>query len=165
MKNSFCKIKSPLGEIILVADDKNLLAVQLPHPDKKNRAASRMAEAAEEHPILKKAAKQLTEYFAGRRKTFDLPLKIGGTEFQNKVWQGLCEIPFGKTASYQDLAVAVGSPKAVRAAGMANSRNPLAIVVPCHRVIGKNGTLTGFAAGLKAKEFLLKHEGARSVLF
>ena len=110
-------------------------------------------------PLLKKAVKQLDEYFAGRRKEFNLPLSMKGTAFQKKVWAALQEIPYGETRSYGDIAKAIGKPKAARAVGMANNRNPVSIIVPCHRVIGSNGSLVGYGGGLKAKEFLLKLEG------
>lgn len=110
-------------------------------------------------PLLKKAVKQLDEYFAGKRKKFDLPLSMKGTEFQQKVWEALRAIPYGETRSYGDIAKAIGKPKAARAVGMANNRNPVSIIVPCHRVIGANGSLVGYGGGLKAKEFLLKLEG------
>ena len=105
------------------------------------------------------AAKQLNEYFEGTRKTFDLPLEPRGTEFQKKVWMALCEIPFGQTASYGQIAKRIGVPTASRAVGAANGKNPLPIVVPCHRVIGSNGSLTGSGGGLKNKSILLRLEG------
>ncbi|MGQ4277138.1 methylated-DNA--[protein]-cysteine S-methyltransferase [Pseudidiomarina sp. E22-M8] len=110
-------------------------------------------------PILRAAAQQLNDYFDGRLRIFDLPLRPRGTEFQEQVWHCLQRIPFGKLASYADVAKAIDNPKAVRAVGMANSKNPIGIVVPCHRVIGANGTLTGYAGGLEKKAWLLRHEG------
>jgi methylated-DNA-[protein]-cysteine S-methyltransferase len=112
--------------------------------------------------VLIKAERQLMEYFSGARTEFALPLELRGSEFQKKVWQALREIPFGETRSYLELAKAVGSAKAVRAVGAANGKNPLSIVVPCHRVVGANGSLTGFAGGLEAKAKLLALE-ARAV--
>ena len=109
-------------------------------------------------PVIDRALTQLNEYFAGRRKAFDLPLKLFGTEFQQKVWIALSKIPYGVTVSYKDLAETVGNPKACRAIGMANNKNPLPIILPCHRVIGKNGSLTGYAGGLHIKKFLLDLE-------
>lgn len=106
-----------------------------------------------------RAAAQLTEYFAGKRKVFDLPLDPQGTEFQKRVWQALREIPYGTTCSYGEIAAKVGNPKASRAVGGANNKNPIAIVIPCHRVIGANGSLVGYASGLQTKEALLKLEG------
>ena len=115
------------------------------------------------HPILLETERQLSEYFAGQRTQFDLPLEPRGTKFQIKVWQALREIPFGQTRSYLDLAKAIGSPGASRAVGAANGKNPLSIVVPCHRVIGADRSLTGFAGGLQAKAALLALE-ARAVV-
>ena len=111
-----------------------------------------------ETPLLKEASKQLTEYFDRKRKKFDLPLALNGTEFQVKTWKALQSIPYGKTCSYGDLAKKIGNPKASRAVGNANNRNPLHIIVPCHRVIGSNGSLTGYAAGLDVKRLLLDLE-------
>lgn len=111
-----------------------------------------------ETPLLKKAADQLDEYFSGTRKVFDLPLLMEGTGFQKSVWEALRTIPFGETRSYQDIAVLIGNPDAVRAVGMANNRNPIAIIVPCHRVIGKDGSMVGFGGGLPIKRFLLELE-------
>jgi methylated-DNA-[protein]-cysteine S-methyltransferase len=113
-----------------------------------------------ETPLIKKAAAQLGEYLKGKRKTFDLPLKMNGTAFQVKVWKALQRIPYGKTCSYGEIAAKIGNPKACRAVGMANNRNPIAIIVPCHRVIGKDGSLTGYAGGLDIKKKLLKLEGS-----
>jgi methylated-DNA-[protein]-cysteine S-methyltransferase len=110
------------------------------------------------HPILRETERQLSEYFAGSRTHFNLPLEARGSKFETKVWRALEKIPYGKTRSYLDLAKAIGSPKACRAVGAANSRNPLPIVVPCHRVIGANGKLTGFTGGLERKATLLAHE-------
>jgi methylated-DNA-[protein]-cysteine S-methyltransferase len=111
-----------------------------------------------EHPVLKQAKRELDEYFTGTRTEFNLPLAALGTAFQQKVWQALITIPFGETWSYQDLADAIGNPKAVRAVGLANGKNPISIIVPCHRVIGKSGKLTGYAGGVERKAWLLKHE-------
>ena len=113
--------------------------------------------------VLKKCVKELDEYFAGKRKHFSVRLERRGTDFQKKVWTALEKIPFGKTCSYEDIAIAVGSPKAVRAVGLANGKNPHWIVVPCHRVIGKNKQLTGYAGGLDRKKWLLEHEQKASI--
>lgn len=102
---------------------------------------------------------QLREYFEGRRRVFDLPLAPKGTDFQQSVWRSLQTTPYGKTASYRDIALSINNPKAVRAVGAANGKNPISIVVPCHRIIGSNGTMTGYAGGLERKRWLLKHEG------
>ena len=111
-----------------------------------------------ETPLIKKAVSQLEEYFKLKRTHFDLPLALGGTDFQCSVWEALQTIPFGRTSSYGDIAAKIGNPKASRAVGMANNRNPIVIIVPCHRVIGKNGSLTGYGGGLKVKQFLLELE-------
>jgi methylated-DNA-[protein]-cysteine S-methyltransferase len=110
------------------------------------------------HSVLLEAERQLAEYFAGTRRTFELPLDFEGTEFQRSVWAALLTIPYGETRSYGQIARQIGRPKAVRAVGAANGRNPLSIVAPCHRVIGASGELTGFAGGLETKEFLLALE-------
>lgn len=112
----------------------------------------------EETPVIKEALRQLDEYFAGKRKGFDLPLSPQGTAFQLKVWQALQTVPYGKTVSYKDIALQVGNAKACRAVGMANNRNPIAIVIPCHRIVGSSGKLVGYAGGLSLKEKLLKLE-------
>ncbi|MDR1167528.1 MAG: methylated-DNA--[protein]-cysteine S-methyltransferase [Heliobacteriaceae bacterium] len=111
-----------------------------------------------ETPLIKKAGIQLAEYFEGKRKSFDLPLNPSGTDFQKKVWRLLCKIPYGKTASYKETAAAAGNPNASRAVGGANNKNPIMIVIPCHRVIGSNGALTGYAGGLDMKQKLLDLE-------
>jgi methylated-DNA-[protein]-cysteine S-methyltransferase len=108
---------------------------------------------------LPEAVRQLREYFAGERRAFDLPLCLSGTDFQKLVWRQLTAIPFGETWSYGQLAKSLGNPSACRAVGLANGKNPIAIIVPCHRVIGADGTLTGFGGGLPRKEWLLTHEG------
>jgi methylated-DNA-[protein]-cysteine S-methyltransferase len=111
-----------------------------------------------ETPLIKKTAAQLEEYFAGKRKTFTVPLSLGGTDFQAACWKALRTIPYGETRSYKDLALLAGNPRALRAAGMANNRNPVVIIVPCHRVIGNDGSLTGYGGGLPVKRFLLDLE-------
>lgn len=110
------------------------------------------------HPIVVQAVKELDEYFQKKRRHFTVPLQPKGTDFQKRVWKALQTVPFGKTASYLDMATKIGNPKAVRAIGGANSRNPISIIVPCHRIIGKNGALVGYEGGLWRKEWLLKHE-------
>ncbi len=109
--------------------------------------------------LTDKAYNQLVEYFDGKRKCFDVPYKLIGTDFQKKVWAVLCTIPYGETRSYKDIAIAVGNEKASRAVGMANNKNPLHVLVPCHRVVGASGKLVGYAGGLDMKEFLLNMEG------
>lgn len=111
-----------------------------------------------ETPIIKKAFKQINEYLDGKRKIFDFPIEIIGTEFQKSVWKALQEIPYGETKTYKEIAIAIGNEKACRAVGMANNKNPLPIVVPCHRVIGTNGKLVGYAGGLNIKENLIQIE-------
>ncbi|MBN1937224.1 MAG: methylated-DNA--[protein]-cysteine S-methyltransferase [Anaerolineae bacterium] len=110
-------------------------------------------------PVIEMALVQLDEYFSGVRRVFDLPLGLHGTEFQQRVWRQLLEIPYGQTASYAEVARALGNPQAVRAVGLANGKNPISIIVPCHRVIGSDGNLVGYGGGLWRKEWLLKHEG------
>ena len=114
--------------------------------------------AAAETPLIREAAAQLSAYFAGKRRTFDLPLALRGTEFQMSVWDALRDIPFGETRSYGDVAALIGRPRAYRAVGMANHDNPVAVIVPCHRVTGRDGSLTGYAGGLFAKQYLLDLE-------
>lgn len=118
-----------------------------------------VSEGAPPTGLLREAKAQLEEYFSGQRRAFDLPLRFGGTAFQHAIWEALLDIPYGETRSYGQIAAAIGRPKAVRAAGQAIGRNPISIIVPCHRVIGQNGTLTGFGGGLPIKEKLLKGEG------
>lgn len=120
----------------------------------------KMAELSEDlqHPILQETVKQLNEYFQGKRQIFDLPLDFEGTEFQHKVWQALLTIPFGETRSYKQIAEQIGNVKAVRAVGATNGKNPISIITPCHRVVGANGKLVGFAGGLENKDILLKIE-------
>jgi len=115
-----------------------------------------------ETQLHKQAIKQLEEYFAGKRKKFDLMLNPKGTDFQQRVWESLLEIPYGHTASYKDIAKAAGNEKACRAVGMANNRNPISVIIPCHRVIGRNGKLVGYGGGLEIKEFLLNLEKANA---
>ncbi|MDF3024345.1 MAG: hypothetical protein K0R10_1706 [Alphaproteobacteria bacterium] len=147
-------VKTPVGLLKLVASDKGLAAILWENDDPKRVRLDHGLED-KKHKVLLEAERQLLEYFAGTRDAFSLPLDFSGTPFQKKVWAALCRIPFGETRSYADIAKEVGSPKAVRAVGSANGKNPISIVAPCHRVIGKNGKLTGFAGGLEVKEFLL----------
>ena len=152
------KMSSPLGEIWLVSTETHLVAVLWGAEDR-IRAQVRGEMLEQSRPVLQAAAQQLVEYFNGSRISFDLPILLQGTEFQKKVWAILLEIPFGQTKSYGFMARQLGSIKTSRAVGAANGRNPIAIIVPCHRVIGANGDLTGFAGGMAAKEWLLRHEG------
>ena len=151
------EIESPVGKLKLVASSNALVAV-LWGREQPNRVKLDPATLDAQHPILLETERQLTEYFSGKRIEFDLPLQPEGSEFQKKVWRALREIPFGQTRSYRELAKAVGSSKAARAVGAANGKNPLSIVVPCHRVVGVNGSLTGFAGGLETKAALLALE-------
>ncbi|MBY9063925.1 methylated-DNA--[protein]-cysteine S-methyltransferase [Sphingomonas yunnanensis] len=148
---------SPVGTLTLVASDAGLVAVLWPD-DSPGRVRLAAAEERADHPVLAATRAQLGEYFAGERRTFDLPLAPSGSAFQRAVWAALAAIPHGETRSYAEIARAIGRPTASRAVGAANGRNPLSIVVPCHRVIGASGQLTGFAGGLAAKQHLLAHE-------
>jgi methylated-DNA-[protein]-cysteine S-methyltransferase len=150
---------SPVGTLTLVATDDGLSAI-LWENDRPRRVPLRLEAEASDHPILVEAERQLTEYFAGRRTRFDLAFDVAGTPFQRKVWNALLAIPFGETRSYGQIAEQIGSPRAVRAVGAANGRNPLSIVAPCHRVVGANGALTGFAGGLDVKARLLALEAS-----
>lgn len=150
-------VATPVGELTLVADELGLVAV-LWENDRPERVPLGEVKSRPDHTVLVDAAKQLTEYFAGKRDRFRLKLAPRGTEFQRQVWSALNTIPFGETRTYSEIARQIGRPAAVRAVGAANGRNPVSIVTPCHRVIGADGTLTGFAGGLPAKEFLLKLE-------
>ncbi len=150
---------SPLGSIILAVDADKLVGLwfvgQSHQPETSNWPQ------AVQHPVLQQAQRELEEYFAGRRTAFDVPLSFGGgTEFQRAVWRELLRIPYGATVSYGALSVAIGKPAAVRAVGAAVGRNPLGIIVPCHRVIGADRSLTGYAGGLERKIALLQLEGA-----
>lgn len=150
-------LDSPLGRIRLLASGGALVGLYLPGEE---LPATGPAAAVEDpaEPTLAAAARQLAEYFAGTRREFDLPIRGAGTAFQRTVWQELGRIPYGATCSYGQVAAAIGRPSASRAVGAANGRNPIAIVVPCHRVIGASGRLTGYAGGMAAKEWLLDHE-------
>jgi methylated-DNA-[protein]-cysteine S-methyltransferase len=151
---------SPVGVLTLVGGADGLAAILWENDDPK-RVRLNIAWEDRSFPVLVKTQRQLEEYFAGKRKTFTVPLDFSGTDFQKKVWQALLTIPFGETRSYGEIARQVGNPKSMRAVGAANGRNPISIIAPCHRVIGAGGALTGFAGGMKAKAFLLEHEGRR----
>jgi methylated-DNA-[protein]-cysteine S-methyltransferase len=152
-------IHSPVGKLKLVASDRGLVAI-LWENGKPNRV--RLGELIESasHPVLVETERQLGEYFAGKRRNFSVTLDMRGTSFQRNVWEALLAIPFGETRSYRDLAKNLGNPQATRAVGAANGKNPISIIVPCHRVVGSNGKLTGFAGGLEAKARLLELEQA-----
>ena len=151
-------MRSPVGILTLIASNDGLAAI-LWENDKPRRVPLTVVAENATHPILLEAERQLEEYFAGRRKIFDLALDVSGTEFQKKVWRALLAIPYGETRTYAEIAREIGHPTAVRAVGAANGRNPLSIVAPCHRVIGSSGALTGFAGGLAVKAQLLRLEG------
>lgn len=159
MTYAFKTMPSPVGTLTLVANDKGLCAILWPQDDPK-RVRLPVLTADKANKVLHQAEKELGEYFAGRRTRFTVPLDFAGTDFQKQVWQALLEIPFGETRSYAQIARRIGRPSAMRAVGAANGRNPISIIAPCHRVIGANGALTGFAGGLKAKEALLALEAA-----
>jgi methylated-DNA-[protein]-cysteine S-methyltransferase len=156
-------IDSPVGRLTLVAAGEGLAAVLWEHDDPR-RVPLDVAAENRRHPVLVDTARQLGEYFDGRRTVFALPLVFVGTAFQRRVWNALLTIPFGETRSYAQIARQIGQPRAVRAVGAANGRNPISIVAPCHRVIGSTGKLTGFAGGLDVKAWLLALEGARSAV-
>lgn len=145
---------SPLGELHLLSDGSSLKALTWDAD-----LAERWRAVVGTCPVLEKAVTQLNEYFAGARRDFELPLDPSGTEFQRRAWKQLCEIPFGKTWSYRQQAVAMGQPAATRAVGGANNKNPLPVIIPCHRVIGADGSLTGYGGGLSRKRILLEIEG------
>lgn len=145
-------LSTPLGFLLLAADALGLTGVRLV------TSPSAARETRSDNPLLREAAGQIAAYFAGRLRRFDLPLHPAGTPFQQRVWAALREIPYGETRSYKDIAQAVGSPRAFRAVGMANHKNPLLLVTPCHRVIAADGALRGFACGLECKSFLLRFE-------
>ncbi len=145
---------SPVGLLTLVASADGLVAILWQDDDPDRVRLGALVDEAD-HPILREAERQLGEYFAGTRTAFTVPLAFSGTDFQKVVWAALLTIPFGETRSYGEIARQIGRPGASRAVGAANGRNPISIIAPCHRVIGKNGTLTGFAGGLEAKAWLL----------
>ncbi len=154
---------SPVGVLTLVASDAGLVAI-LWENDDPARVRLGPCEEAPDHAILVETRRQLDEYFAGERSRFDLRLDFRGTDFQKSVWAALLAIPHGETRSYGEIARALGRPGASRAVGAANGRNPISIIAPCHRVIGANGTMTGFAGGIAAKEYLLRLEGSARLL-
>jgi len=156
-------IASPYGKLKLVASDKGLAAVLWENDDPR-RVRLGALKRSSDNPFLNEAEKQLKAYFAGRLKKFTVPLDFKGTDFQKSVWAALLTIPFGETRSYGEIARQIGRPEASRAVGAANGRNPISIITPCHRVLGSNGRLTGFAGGLEAKDHLLKHEGRDPLL-
>jgi methylated-DNA-[protein]-cysteine S-methyltransferase len=151
-------IESPVGPLLLAGNESGLQLIEFHTPRHPMPRGNDWCEG--DHALLQLAQRQLDEYFAGTRRHFDLPLSPLGTDFQRQVWWELANIPFGRTISYAELAQRVGRPTATRAVGAANGRNPIPIVLPCHRVIGADGSLTGFGGGLPTKQFLLQLEGA-----
>jgi methylated-DNA-[protein]-cysteine S-methyltransferase len=156
--NSYCYVDSPIGPLLLTTDGEALTGLYMGKPTKQPALGDDWTERPGAG-ALPMAARQLKEYFAGARRQFELPLKMSGTAFQLKVWRQLTKIPFGETWSYGQLARKIGNANASRAVGLANGRNPIAVIVPCHRVIGADGSLTGFGGGLPRKQWLLSHEG------
>jgi methylated-DNA-[protein]-cysteine S-methyltransferase len=150
--------RSPLGSLTLIASDLGLRAILWPRTELRSAGISGRVHLEPEHPILRRTAEQLDQYFNGTRTSFDIPLDLVGTRFQLAAWRALASIPFGTTTSYGRQAAALGMPGAARALGAANGANPVCIVLPCHRVIGADGSLTGFGGGLPAKAWLLDHE-------
>lgn len=153
-------VASPVGELRVVVSDRGLRAVLWPDDDGRVPFQDPQPVDVDGDPVARDVVTQIGEYFAGTRTEFDLPLDLVGTEFQVQAWHALARIPYGETRTYAQQAAAIGRPTAVRAIGAANGRNPVSIVVPCHRVVGADGSLTGFAGGLDAKRFLLAHEQA-----
>lgn len=156
------RISSPIGSLSLTEENGFLTGLYLQETaDIQGSFAPSFPsdDPAPQTPLLIQTQKQLEQYFAGKRQIFDLPIRFQGTPFRHRVWEALCTIPYGQTRSYQDIADLIGSPKAVRAVGQANHNNPLMILVPCHRVIHKNGDLSGYACGGQVKRFLLELEG------
>jgi methylated-DNA-[protein]-cysteine S-methyltransferase len=165
MVTTFARFPSPIGELVLAASDAALKGVLFPQPRNRVTPAERpeWVEDAGHGPagaLLAHVRRQLTEYFDGTRTTFDLPVDAAGSAFERRVWDLLRAIPYGATTSYGELARRLGDPRATRAVGAANGKNPIPIIVPCHRVVGARGELTGFGGGLDRKRWLLEHEGA-----
>jgi methylated-DNA-[protein]-cysteine S-methyltransferase len=157
----FTTMPSPLGEVLLTGDGRHLTGLYMtPHPHGPSPQASWVRDDA----AFTDAIRQLQEYFDGSRLVFEIPLAPEGTDFQRRVWMALRDIPYARTVSYGDIAREVGNPRGVRAVGLANGRNPIAIIVPCHRVIGANGSLTGYGGGLDRKRWLLAHEARHAGL-
>lgn len=158
MTSFYKRIDSPVGQLTLVAGETGLRAILWENDDPRRVPLGSLVEQLD-NPCLVETERQLDAYFAGTLTAFTVPLDFAGTDFQKSVWAALLTIPFGETRSYAEIARQIGRPSAVRAVGAANGRNPISIIAPCHRVIGANGALTGFAGGLAAKERLLRLEG------
>ena len=153
----YAVMHSPVGPLTVVSSEKGVASIQF--------GASVPRGVSQDESANRETVQQLTEYFEGKRTQFDIPLDLEGTAFQKAVWQELLRIPYGETRSYGDIAKAIGKPGAARAVGMANHDNPIAVVVPCHRVVGQNGSLTGYAGGLQLKAQLLSIESQHRTLF
>ena len=151
----YCEFSSPLGELLLVSAGESLTGI---YYEDHRRGPARGANWRRDAAAFRRVQEQLAAYFAGELAAFDVPLAPHGSEFQREVWNELRRIPPGSTLTYAQLAARISRPKAIRAVGAANARNPISIIVPCHRVVGSNGTLTGYAGGLERKEWLLRHE-------
>jgi methylated-DNA-[protein]-cysteine S-methyltransferase len=158
-------IESPVGKLKLVASDKGLVAILWDNDRPHRGVPPNELVANEQHFVLVETERQLREYFAGKRKAFNVSLDMRGTRFQKDVWEALLAIPFGETRSYGQIANQLGNPRATRAVGAANGKNPVSIIVPCHRVIGSSGKLTGFGGGLETKAQLLNLENSDGKLF
>jgi methylated-DNA-[protein]-cysteine S-methyltransferase len=154
---------SPIGRIIIAEADGCIANLYFVLQNRKSKRVEQIVHEFEEKesPLIRLAVKQLKEYFGGKRRDFELPLSFAGTEFQQRVWAALLTIPYGETRSYGEIAKQIGNPKAARAVGMANNRNPISIICPCHRVVGKGGSLVGYASGLGNKEYLLNLEAGK----
>lgn len=149
---------SPLGNMLMIEENSALTHLNLSNTETLPANFPEGSIIQQDTPLITSAKTQLEEYFRDERKIFDLPLSPSGTPFQQKVWNALRTIPYGETRSYKEIALQIQNPKGCRAVGMANNRNPIMIVIPCHRVIGSNGSLVGYAGGLNVKEWLLEHE-------
>ena len=156
----YAMMPSPIGDLMMISDGSAITGLYMQN----DKHAARRAVAVPDEAKLKGPLEQLKAYFEGRLRDFDLPLAAEGTPFQQRVWAALCAIPYGETISYGELARRIGQPTASRAVGLANGQNPISIIVPCHRVIGANGTLTGYGGGLERKRWLLAHEGRGSLI-
>jgi methylated-DNA-[protein]-cysteine S-methyltransferase len=152
-----CVLASPVGELTLLATDKGIAGLYF-----EDRCC--LPWQAGDSRWLERGRMQLEEYFAGERREFELPLDMRGTDFQRAVWEALVTVKFGETASYREIAEKIGNPKAVRAVGLANGRNPVSLIVPCHRVIGADGSLTGYGGGMERKRYLLAMESGEDLL-
>ena len=153
---SYCS--SPLGDMQMIEENNSLTHLNLSVNQILPADFPKGSITQKDTPLISSAKRQLDEYFQGKRKSFDLPLAPSGTQFQQKVWNALCTIPYGETRSYKEIAAQIQNPKGCRAVGMANNRNPIMIIIPCHRAIGSNGSLVGYAGGLDIKQWLLAHE-------